>query len=178
MIETNLIEDLRRLTPPDTRLWMVAVVAAMAVLATLGIWRWARRRPAHAPPASQTATDAAWETALAELERLASLLRPEASREYCMAATSVLRRYIEQRYGLCAPRLATEEFLGVASRSPGLPSGHRQSLGRFLVECDLCKFGRYTATTEELGRLHAAAVEFVLASRPAIREGAAEGPRA
>jgi len=178
MIETNLIEDLRHLAPPDPRWQLAILVAGATALAALALWRWRRRQPAAVAPAADPTPDRAWETALAELERLAGLLRPEASRDYCMAATAVLRRYIEQRYGLSAPRLATEEFLGAASQSPVLPSAHQESLGRCLVACDLRKFGRYTATAEELGRLHAAAVGFVLASRPTPPEATPEGPAA
>ena len=75
-----------------------------------------------------------------------------------------MRAYIEQRYGLRAPRLATEEFLRAASQAPELPPEHRPSLGRFLEHCDLFKFGRYQASASELGELHAAAIRFVMAS--------------
>jgi hypothetical protein len=59
-----------------------------------------------------------------------------------------------------------------------LPADHRVSLREFLELCDLLKFGRYLASATELGPLHAAAVAFVIASRPPsssnkILEGAA-----
>lgn len=166
MTETNLIEDLRLLSPPDLR-WLVwLALVALGATAALGIWRRLARRPA--PPDRGGASETTpWEDALAALERLAPLLRPEASRDYGMEATGVLRRYIECRYGLHAPRLATEEFLAAAAGSEALPRVHRESLGRFLGGCDLFKFGRFTGTPEELRGLHAAAVDFVLASRPA-----------
>ena len=94
------------------------------------------------------------------------MLCAEHSREYGIQSTGVLRCYIEARYLLPAPRLATEEFLIEAGKSPALPADHRASLGRFLELCDLCKFGRAVASAEELRQLHAAAVAFVLASRP------------
>jgi hypothetical protein len=165
MTETNLIEDLRLLSPPDLR-WLLAVLAA-AVLALVGLGLWRRLARRAALPGPPTVAGAPpWETALAALERLSPLLRPESSRDYGMAATTVLRGYIEDRYGLHAPRLATEEFLVTAAGSGALPASHRASLGRFLSGCDLFKFGRFTGTPEELRALHAAAVDFVLASRP------------
>jgi len=166
MNDTNLIEDLRLLSPPDHRWALVLAVAVMTVLALLWWWRrHPRLRPA-APDAPESPGAPPWETALAELERLTALLQPDTSRDYAMASTAVLRRYVEQRYGLRAPRLATEEFLVAASRAEALPPDHREGLGRFLRLGDLLKFGRYTATAGELGELHAAALAFVMASRP------------
>jgi hypothetical protein len=174
MTGTNLIEDLRLLTPPDHRWTFAAVLAALGALVLVLALRWLRRRQAAIPAARDSAVAPPWETALAELERLAPLLRPEASRDYALAATAILRGYIGARYGLRAPRLATEEFLAVAGRAAELPPAHRESLARFLACGDLFKFGRYTATSAELRQLHTAAVDFVLASRPSVPAGAPE----
>jgi hypothetical protein len=177
MNDTNLIEDLRLLAPPDHR-WAVALALAGAALAVL-TWWWRRLRHARPAPSPLPTPSGSppWEIALAEHERLAALLRPETSRDYGIASTTVLRRYLEERYGLQAPRLATEEFLAVASRTEALPTEHRQSLDRFLRLCDFLKFGRYTASAGELRGLHTAALAFVMASRPAEDAGPAGGAR-
>jgi hypothetical protein len=174
MTETNLIEDLRLLSPPDLR-WLLAL-SGVAVIGLVALWLWRRlARPVALPAPATEPAAAPWETALAALERLSSLLRPEASHEYGVAATAVLRSYLEDRFGLHAPRLATEEFLALAAGSDALPGAHRERLGRFLEGCDLFKFGRFTGTPEELRGLHAAAVDFVLASRP-VAAASPEGP--
>ncbi len=174
MIETNLIEDLRPLHPPDYG-W-VWVPLALAVLG-FGVLAWLRfRTPRGAPAVSASADPSSfWQVALAELERLQPLLRPERSRDYGLESTNVLRRFIESRYGLRAPTLATEEFLAVATHSPALPLAHRESLGRFLALGDLFKFGRYVAAAEELRRLHASALDFLMASRPSAAPDPVEG---
>ncbi len=175
MSDTNLIEDLRLLAPPSYG-WVVGVVLSLVAASAVFLVLRAIRRPATAVAAASGAEP--WALALAALERLAPLLRPERSRDYGIQATGILRRYIESRYDLLAPRLATEEFLVAAGSSADLPPEHRTSLGRFLELCDLFKFGRYRASAEELRQLHAAAEAFVLASRPvrpvaAQREGGA-----
>ncbi|MBK9138754.1 MAG: hypothetical protein IPM17_08335 [Verrucomicrobia bacterium] len=174
MIETNLIEDLRPLHPPDHGWVWVPLALAALVLGALAWQRFGKRRaaPAVSAPADPSSF---WQVALAELERLEPLLRPERSREYGLKSTDVLRRFIESRYGLRAPTLATEEFLSVAAHSPALPLAHRESLGRFLALGDLFKFGRYVASAEELRRLHATAVDFLMASRPPAAPDPAEG---
>lgn len=173
MTETNLIEDLRLLAPPGHGwIFLVVALAGLALIGA-GVRRWRRRTGEAATVADGPPP---WEVALAALEKLVPLLRAESSREYGIAATTILRAYIEVRHGLRAPRLATEEFLLAARQSSSLPASHRESLGRFLALCDLFKFGRYVGSTAELTHLHTAAVDFVLASRPggplAVGEGA------
>lgn len=165
MTDTNLIEDLRLLAPPSYG-WLLAVGIALVVLAVLVLLRRALRgRAGRTAITSGILPDPAADT-LAELERLTRLLRSECSREYGIRSTAVLRGYIEVRYGLSAPKLATEEFLLAARHSSLLPVEHQTSLGAYLERCDLFKFGRYLATADELHQLHAAAVAFVLCSRP------------
>jgi hypothetical protein len=164
MMETNLIEDLRRLSPPGVSWWIgLALVAGV----TAAAWRLLRRPKGRAGPgaANPPAADV-WGETLRELERLLPLLRPDRSRAYGMASTALLRRYLEHRYAIHAPLLATEEFLAAARQSPALPTSHRQTLGEYLRLCDLLKFGRAVAETAELHQLHSAAVEFVTVSRP------------
>lgn len=174
MTEADLIEDLRLLAPPSYA-WAWGLLFVLGVAAGLTIvWRLTRRL--HPPTNVKSAPPPApWDLALAQLEHLLPLLAPERSREYGIQSTGVLRRYVEARHHLRAPRLATEEFLVAAAQSPTLPAAHRESLGRFLVLCDLFKFGRYLATAEELRQLHSAAVEFVLASQPLPDEPPTDG---
>jgi hypothetical protein len=165
MNATNLIEDLRLLSPTRYGEWLT--IALLGVLA-LGFFFLLRRRFLHANiGATEASGPPLWETALAELERLTPLLSREHSRDYAIRSTGILRRYIEARYALRAPTMATEEFLVMAGKSPSLPVEHRATLEHFLELCDLLKFGRYLAPTAELEPLHAAAVAFVIASRPA-----------
>ena len=166
MNSTNLIEDLRLLSPPSYAVWWALGIAGVLAF---GFFIFVRRR-LHRAATDVTVPSGLglWDVALAELERLTALLSREHSRDYAIRSTGILRRYVEARYALHAPTLATEEFLMMAGESPTLPADHRASLRGFLEVCDLLKFGRYLASTTELEPLHAAAVAFVLASRPAI----------
>jgi hypothetical protein len=164
MTETNLIEDFRLLHPPNFAwmLWLALVAVAVAAL----IWL-TRRRTSSATCSEPVNSLAVWDETLRELERLLPLLRPDQSRAYAIASTHLIRRYLERRHGLAAPRLATEEFLAAARHSAALSEADRARLEEYLRWCDLLKFGRARAETTELQHLHEAAVEFVSASRPA-----------
>jgi hypothetical protein len=170
MSATNLIEDLRMLSPPAYG-WAAAAGAAIVVAGAL-VWA-VRRGVGRAKDGSDqggvvTGDGFTWEQAMAALERLTPLLRPECSRDYGIASTSVVRRYIEGRYGLRAPLQTTEEFLAAARLSAMLPVSDRDALGEFLGLCDLFKFGRFVASVAELARLQESAVAFVLRSRPMV----------
>lgn len=163
-METNLIEDLRLLRAPDYS-WLLWAAGAVLLIAW-GLWFWFHRKaPGDSGNSAELGVDY-WDEAMRGLERLTALLRPEESRAYGMASTAVLRRYIERRFGLHAPFQATEEFLVSAGLSSSLPAADRERLAGFLRWCDLLKFGRTVAEAEELGKLHGAAVAFVLGSRP------------
>ena len=166
MRDTNLIEDLRLLHSPEVPagVWFLIALLSFAG-AAMWLARWRRKRITPRPPSPDEAL-AAWEEALRELERCSVLLRTEASREYAIAATGVVRRFLERRFGLHAPRLTTEEFFVAVRVGNLVPEPHRESLGRYLVLCDLMKFGRAIAESIELQQLHQAAVNLVMDSRP------------
>jgi hypothetical protein len=166
MTETNLIEDLRLLSPPS-HAWLLWLLAVLAGVGLLIVWATRRRHTALRVVAPDLSL-AAWEAALRDLERLAPWLVSERSRDYGIASTQVLRGFVEWRFGVRAPRLATEEFLAEASRHDALPVAQRGGLERYLRLCDLLKFARTRAECAELRELHQAAVEFVMASKPPV----------
>ena len=66
--------------------------------------------------------------------------------------SDVLRDYIENRFGLQAPRRTTEEFLSATCQDAVFPTGHRSFLSEFLRDCDLVKFAEHTPSQEEITR--------------------------
>lgn len=79
--------------------------------------------------------------------------------------SAIVRRYLEDRYGLRAPELTTEEFLREAQRSGQLSSRHRDLLSDFLVRCDRVKFARYEPDEEESRQALASARTFLEETR-------------
>ncbi len=162
-----LIDDLQLLEPPEPfRLngWIIAG----AVLAMILLWRFLKwRRSTKTVRGHQAALKRAQADALAALEKLFALIERGESRPYAVESSAIIRRYIEDRFGLSAPRQSTEEFLITAQHSPRLETRHQQSLSEFLRICDLLKFARTLADRSELKALHDAAIAFVKETRPA-----------
>jgi hypothetical protein len=162
--------DVRDIKPPvavprDYRpLWWAGAALVLLAGAGFGLYRLLnRQRAARVTPARP-----AHEVALEALARLhaARLLEEGRHEDYYVRLSAIVRRYLEDRFGLRAPEMTTEEFLQAAQQSPRLPRDHRSSLGRFLAEADLVKFARHVPEREEGERAYAAARQFVESTRP------------
>lgn len=158
---SDIVEDLRMVAPADPRAFAIGVAAAVAVcVAAILVVLYLRRRrkrllgeASAAPPPERTA-----------LERLAAI-RPWIAdgrhREFVVEVSRILRFYIEDRFGLHAPHLSTEEFLFQAGSSPLLTPDWKTSLGEFLGQCDRVKFALANLEPPRLEDLYGTAEAFV-----------------
>ena len=163
---TELIDDLRLLEPPQPfRLPYGIILAVLAAVVLIG-WIIRARCAKNAAQASEDALRQAHADALAELERLFALIDSEQSRPYAIESSAIIRRYIEVRFDLAAPKRSTEEFLAEAQHSPKLAPEYQTLLADFLQCCDLLKFARTFADRNELVQLHDAAIHFVKETAP------------
>jgi hypothetical protein len=81
------------------------------------------------------------------------------------AVSSVLRAYVEERFGARAPESTTEEFLAELARRHDALSGHSGPLERFLRACDLVKFARHRPPPAGVVPLLDTAEDFVESTR-------------
>ena len=154
-------EDIRDIRGPKYVLprWLLPALvagAALLALAGYGIWRWQRRRrrPRVLLP---------FERALQRLEELRPLMQPAHAREFSIAASDIVRTYIEQRFDVTATHRTTEEFLHdlLESSNPSL-ARHRGLLAEFLQQCDLVKFAGMSLSMQSIEALQQSARAFVL----------------
>jgi len=112
---------------------VVAVIAAVVALVMM-MARQARR--------IRLVRLTAHETALKRLDELLSrdLLATGRFKQFYNEVSLILRRYIEDRFGLAAPERTTEEFLREARSSGALMEADVGLLEEFLLHCDLVKF--------------------------------------
>jgi hypothetical protein len=100
---------------------------------------------------------------LQRLEEMRALMQPAAAREFSIAVSDVVRRYIEERFGVTATHRTTEEFLHDLLESSHAPlARHRALLSEFLQQCDLVKFAGMSLTLHNMESLHHSARAFVL----------------
>lgn len=131
---------LGELDPARVPWWPWAAAGAALVLAAVILVIFGRRLRGRARVKS------AYEIALERLDALAGRPRPagaDAMDGFFVELSGIVRRYLEDRFGLHAPELTTEEFLVVAAGSPDLTRAHRGFLQTFLSSADQVKFARH-----------------------------------
>jgi hypothetical protein len=126
-----------------------------------GVWWWYRQRQrATAVPLQQRPAHLLALAALGRLQRQ-DLIGQERIEEFYVRVSTILRRYIEWRFGLRAPEQTTEEFLVAALATGGLIVAHRDLLEAFLQHCDLVKFARYRPLPHAMEETFESAKTFV-----------------
>jgi hypothetical protein len=115
--------------------WVLAALIAVAGSAyfgfrTLAIWR------------SRSLRRSAYDVAKADLDALLMAPRPGAREmdAFFVELSGIVRRYLENRFGLRSPELTTEEFVQELANSPDLVRSHQRLLREFLNRADLVKF--------------------------------------
>ncbi len=71
-------------------------------------------------------------------------------KEFYLRLSSIIRRYIENRFGLRAPEQTTEEFLKGLESAQDFPAEFKPLLNNFLRHCDLVKFARFEPETKDI----------------------------
>jgi hypothetical protein len=132
--------------PPPFALLLAAgggVVAASALAFVL--YRRRRRPNAAASPVPPHAA------ALAAIDRLVAEGGSQADSALFFSRLSlILRRYLEERFGLKAPEQTTEEFLAAMPDCPLFTEDQKELLSGFFRRADLIKFARLPPDRQEM----------------------------
>jgi hypothetical protein len=154
-------EDIRDIRGPKavTGSWVLPAVLAGAIVIALCAYAVWRRR--HRGTASRSLTLS--EQTLERLEETRPLMRPATAREFGIAASEVIRNYIEKRFNVIATQRTTEEFLQTLLQgSNEMLARHRSLLEEFLQQCDLVKFAGASLAVTDMESLFLSARGFVL----------------
>ena len=134
---------------------VIAAIAFLAVGVPLLVRWW--RRPEELPPVPPHVI------AYEQMRKLIEDRLPENGKieEYYVRLSDICRHYLENRFGLRAPEMTTEEFLMVMAETNFLAEAHKNLVREFLEHCDLVKFAKYGPSTEEMEEAFAAAKRLV-----------------
>jgi hypothetical protein len=151
------IRDIRgpKAVPGSWVVLAVIAVAAALMICAYAIWR-RRRRGTHLRNLTLS------EQTLERLEDTRSLMLPATAREFGIAASEVVRNYIERRFAISATQRTTEEFLQTLLQSPNEELvRHRTLLAEFLQQCDFVKFAGASLAVKDMESLYQSARGFV-----------------
>ena len=147
--------------------WWAWLIGGVVVLVAAGPFAW---RTVQARLARERRLSS-YDVARAELDALLAGGRPSASEVdgFFVKLSFVVRRYLEDRFGLRSPELTTEEFLDELSRSPDLYQSHRDLLDEFLRGADLVKFAGHVPDADSVESAISAATRFLEETREVAR---------
>src|SRR5204863_8682266 len=117
---------------------------------------WIRRRWQR--PKAQPS---AHERALELLDRISREIETLSPYQFSNRVSDLLRRYVTDQYQLPVTRQTSVEFLAALTRTSPFSEDEKSLLEDFLNRCDLIKFARYHATTEDSRLLLEEATRFV-----------------
>lgn len=140
------------LLPP----WLVfcGALVALTLCSLLGWWLWRRwQRPKPQPSAR--------ERTLEELSRIRHEIETLPPYQFSIRVSDILRRYVTDQYQLPVTRQTSVEFLAALAKASPFSEDEKSLLEDFLNRCDLIKFARYDATTEDSRLLLEEATRFV-----------------
>lgn len=140
------------LLPP----WVIfaGVLVALVLTGLLGWWirrRWQRPGPQPSPR----------ERTLELLDRISREIETLPPYQFSIRVSDILRRYVTDQYQLPVTRQTSVEFLAALTQASPFSEDEKSLLEDFLNRCDLIKFARYDATTEDSRLLLEEATRFV-----------------
>ncbi|MBR6058690.1 MAG: hypothetical protein IKP58_11030 [Victivallales bacterium] len=156
--------------PPWRKGWLAWCVGGMAAVAAIVLIIWCCRRREKVVEEKRKSP---LETALAALEQLEKddLIAKGELKEYYGRVSSILREYVEGRYGLQAPERTTEEFMEDLRHDSGLLSQDQKSLlEKFLMHCDLVKFAKFEPSADEIRVTFESCRDFIVSSGDKVNE--------
>jgi hypothetical protein len=154
-------EDIRDIRGPKALpgSWLVPAVLAGAIVMALCAYVIWRRRHRGIRPRTLSLS----ERTLKRLDDTRPLMRPETARAFGIAASELIRDYIEKRFDVVATQRTTEEFLQTLLQSSNEAlARHRSLLAEFLQQCDFVKFAGDSLTVTDMESLFGSARQFVL----------------
>ena len=139
--------------------WAIGIgaVVALALVVWLVVWL-VNRKPKTPPPTPR-------QIALRALDELRAHVRDYDSYTFSIRVSDVLRTYVNAHFGIQATTQTSPEFLAGIADSPRFSGEDRKLLAAFLERCDMLKFARIEAHSEENTELLGPAEAFVQGTR-------------
>jgi hypothetical protein len=153
-------EQLHDIAPPvDYSLlpaWVIfgGALAALGLCALIGRWMWRRWQRPKPQPSPRERT-------LELLDRISREIETLSPYQFSIRVSDILRRYVTDQYQLPVTRQTSVEFLAALTKASPFSQDEKSLLEDFLNRCDLIKFARYDATTEDSRLLLEEATRFV-----------------
>jgi hypothetical protein len=143
-----LAQEFHDIAPPvDYSLipaWVIFVACAVA-LSLIGLVIWYARKSFRKKQPVQSPRD----RALDALHTIEAAIEKTPPYQFSIHVSDILRRYVVEQFDLPMTHQTSVEFLNAIASAPKFSEDEKTLLADFLNRCDLIKFARHEATTEE-----------------------------
>lgn len=159
------LRDIRGPVPlPEKKPWLLYGGAALALLvfsAALFIILKKKRKKPQAPAITP------WDRALTDLKNAADL-KTGRPLQYTEQVSSILREYVESRFGCKITRQTSTEFLRTLEeqKNSSIPSAWHDSLKNCFQLCDLAKFAHRVPDPQDLEDMEQSIISFIEETTP------------
>ena len=154
------VEQFHDIAPPvDYSLlkpWVIVCII-LAVLVLIGFVTWLVFRLRQRPIVVPTVRD----RALAQLEYAGGEIEKLTPYQFSIRVSDILRGYVTEQFQLPVTRQTSVEFLNAIAAGSSFSPDEKALLEEFLNRCDLIKFARFEATTNDSRLLLEEATRFV-----------------
>lgn len=142
--------------PPDWTLYLIIAILLLLLLGSIAFFLRNRLQPKPAPPIPPH------RTALADLATARQFLEQSQSLRYGRQVSGILRRYIEERFGISSTKQTSSELLNALESAPQT-SGHSYStaLRGCLEQCDLAKYAHKENDQESMENIERSVITFI-----------------
>jgi len=172
------IRDIKGPVSIDNRMNLYMILSAVAIILMLilaFVLRKKRRKKTEAVIASIPAHEIAYNALKELLEK--DYLKAGRIPAYYFELSSIIRRYVENRFELKAPEMTTEEFLTTLRDFRVLNSTQKGLIREFLSHCDLVKFARYLPDAGEVQSSYESAKRFITQTKTSDLSPSLDGRR-
>jgi len=143
-----LAQEFHDIVPPvDYSLipaWVIFVASAVA-LSLVGLFIWYARKFFRKKQPLRLPRD----RALDALDTIEATIEKTPPYQFSIRVSDIVRRFVVEQFNLPMTRQTSVEFLNAIASAPKFGEDEKALLADFLNRCDLIKFARYEATTEE-----------------------------
>lgn len=148
---------------PAVVVLLAVIILAGAVVLLRWLWRLYQRRRAFVPPVPPRPP---WDIALEQLDALREKKYLEYAKfdQYYSELSDILRRYMEDYFGVRAPEMTTEEFLETIRHNATVSADHKEILTSFMRQADLVKFAKGAPALQEAEQSWELARRFIMQS--------------
>ncbi len=166
----NTFRDIKPPRPWPTHRHLTIILVLLALLLGCGllIAFLLFRKKAAQPSIAPAPRPPPHRLALEQLDHLRTLglIEKGDCDQFFVILTNIVRHYVENRFGLRAPELTTEEFINQAAHSNVISPQHQTLIQHFLEESDLVKFARQRVSSHVMRAALDAAERLVKETSP------------